>query len=65
MIELITVCAACDRISCWLGEFMCEDAKYANVRRITREEFDALGLERPEAIRRLRIAEGREKYGIS
>lgn len=38
------VCAECLRASCWMGIFMCEDSRDANIRVITRKK--ALSLER-------------------
>lgn len=31
----ITVCNACGLACCWQGEFMCDDAKFAGIERIT------------------------------
>ena len=43
----ITVCAACLRSSCWLGEFVCDKARTAGTTKKTTEELAKLSLEHP------------------
>lgn len=38
----VTVCAVCNRASCWLGLFMCDGAKTAGTREVTVAELRAL-----------------------
>lgn len=44
----VTVCDACLRASCWLGEFFCEDYIAAGTTEKTRAELEELALENPE-----------------
>jgi hypothetical protein len=48
----LTSCAACRRVSCWRGEFMCERARAANVVELPIDDLIALGLEHPDSLRR-------------
>jgi hypothetical protein len=43
----IVVCAECLMACCWQGEFMCEDAQYADVVEKSIEELKELNLESP------------------
>jgi hypothetical protein len=36
---LVTVCAACRQASCWYAEFMCDEAKTADVVEVRRSEL--------------------------
>lgn len=45
--RLITVCAACLCASCWHGEFYCEHAVGAGIRRMRESELDKLAREHP------------------
>lgn len=42
MKETITVCSACLRACCWQGQFMCDDAKHAGTKEMTRAELEAM-----------------------
>jgi hypothetical protein len=39
--EDVTVCAECERACCWYGEFMCDNARDANIKVIKRSEVAA------------------------
>jgi len=43
--RLITVCEECLRACCWQGEFMCDDARDADITEKPVSELMALGLE--------------------
>ena len=45
--RVITVCDACLTASCWHGEFMCEESRYAGTIEKTVEELNLLHLEHP------------------
>ena len=45
--RLVTVCASCERASCWHGDFMCDEAKTADTKEMTVGELKALALEDP------------------
>jgi hypothetical protein len=44
----ITVCDKCFMASCWHGEFMCDDARYAGTVEKTVAELRKLDLEHPD-----------------
>jgi heterodisulfide reductase subunit C len=46
--EMITVCSACLKASCWHGEFYCEDYRTAGAVEKTRGELVELSLEHPD-----------------
>jgi hypothetical protein len=43
--DRITVCAECLQASCWQGRFMCDKAKWADIKQMTVLELKKLGLE--------------------
>ena len=43
--QYATVCAKCLCASCWLGEFYCEDARFANITVLSRREAEMLNRE--------------------
>ena len=43
----VTVCSECLTASCWHGEFMCDGAKYADIKEMPKSELKKLGLEHP------------------
>ena len=45
--ELIAVCSACKRASCWQGFFYCDEYKTAGTVDLTIKELENLGLEDP------------------
>jgi hypothetical protein len=45
--RLIEVCAECDRASCWYGEFMCDEARYATTKLVLKSELKKMKLEHP------------------
>jgi len=45
--KLIPVCSACLKASCWLGVFLCENAKTADVVEKPVHELRELSLEHP------------------
>ena len=45
--RLVTVCASCERASCWHGEFMCDEARTADTKEMAVSELRALALENP------------------
>lgn len=59
--RVVTVCAACLRASCWHGEFYCERAVGAGIRRMRVSELDALGKEHPSnySVEKIAHVEGR------
>lgn len=44
---LITVCNACERASCWQGEFYCDSFKTAKLKEVTVRRLQSLKLEHP------------------
>lgn len=46
--DRIVVCGKCLQASCWLGEFMCDESKYAGTKTITVKELRKLNLENEE-----------------
>lgn len=44
----INVCAACKKASCWLGEFMCDEARYADVHALPVGRLRQLNREHPD-----------------
>lgn len=46
--RLVTVCAACLTASCWHGEFMCSESRYADITKKTVAELDSLHREHPD-----------------
>ena len=44
----ITVCASCLQASCWLGNFMCENARGAGTKILSVDELRRLNREHPE-----------------
>ena len=45
--KLIEVCSECKKASCYHGEFMCDEARYAGTELMSRKELDKLKLEHP------------------
>ena len=43
--ELIEVCSACLRASCWHGEFFCDEHQNAGTVKMSRSELDLRDLE--------------------
>ena len=43
--RLIQICSECEKASCWHGEFMCSDARGADIILKTASELDQLNLE--------------------
>jgi len=46
--DVVTVCSACLRASCWHGQFMCDGSKTAGTVRKTVAELRPLRLEHPD-----------------
>jgi len=44
----VTVCDRCLQASCWQGEFMCDEARYAGTTTKTVAELRKLNLEHPD-----------------
>ena len=66
--DLITVCAACQRATCWQGEFYCDAYKTANIKQMRRGDLAKLALEHPcywltdEELANKRRAERRRRW---
>ncbi len=43
--NLVTVCRACGRASCWQGKALCEDSRMADTKQVTVRELRLLNLE--------------------
>lgn len=46
--RLVTVCASCLTASCWNYEFVCQEYRTANIKRMTVRELRALDREHPD-----------------
>ncbi len=46
--DKITVCAECLQASCWQGEFMCDEARYADITEKTVGELREISMEHPD-----------------
>lgn len=44
----VTVCDACEKASCWQGEFYCDDYKTAGTKELSVAELEVLDLEHPD-----------------
>ena len=69
--ESITVCSECERASCWHGEFMCEKSTGADIKQMSRTEWESRRLEHPDVWHRalyvhgeISEAEYRERVGL-
>jgi hypothetical protein len=47
-LQRVTVCAACERASCWQGVWPCADARGAGRTVLAYADLDELGLEHPD-----------------
>lgn len=46
-VSKVTVCAECNRASCWQGKFMCDESDHAGTKEMTKTQLRKLKLEDP------------------